>query len=159
MDREPFAHDRADGHARVERRERILEDDLHLAPQLAQRRARRATSTSLPSNSTLARRRLDEAEDRAARRRLAAARFADEAERLAGRDVERDAVHGAHRVRSRVRRRPCLIGKCFARSRTESSGARRRVAVDEAWRCVTAPRCDDERRVRMSRVARGSSAR
>ena len=37
VDRQSFAHDRADGHARIERRERILEDDLDLAAQLPHR--------------------------------------------------------------------------------------------------------------------------
>ncbi len=37
VDRQPFVHGCADGHARVERRERILEDDLHLPSHAAQR--------------------------------------------------------------------------------------------------------------------------
>ena len=39
VDRESLAHDRADRHARIERRERVLKDDLHLAPQPPQRRS------------------------------------------------------------------------------------------------------------------------
>ena len=35
VDGQPFANYRADGHARIERCDRILEDDLHLAPQRA----------------------------------------------------------------------------------------------------------------------------
>ena len=38
----------------------------------------------------------DEAQNHATRRRLAAARFTDEAECFAGHHVERDVVHGAH---------------------------------------------------------------
>ena len=41
-------------------------------------------------------RRLDEPQHRAAERRLAAARFADKPERLAGKDVERHAIDRLH---------------------------------------------------------------
>ena len=78
-------------HARIERRVRVLEDDLHLA-------ARTGASPRAPSaviravDSDRARRRLDQPQDRLAGGRLAAAGLADEAERLACRDREADAV-------------------------------------------------------------------
>ena len=86
-------------HLRVERGERVLKDHLHLAPRPAQR-ARRHRDHVLAVEADLARQRLDQAQDRAAAGRLAAARFADERERLALADVERhvlDRVHPRHR--------------------------------------------------------------
>ena len=70
-------------------------------------------------NEELPRRRLVEADDAAAERRLAAARLADEAERLARRDLEVDAVDGPQDVAGssaadRVDDAP-LSGKCIAR--------------------------------------------
>ena len=61
----------------------ILEDDLHVAAERAQRRAveRRHVRALEPD---LARGRLDQPQDAAAGGRLAAAGFADQAQRLAG---------------------------------------------------------------------------
>src|SRR5215217_1772830 len=53
------------------------------------------TSSSISRARSRALRR-QEAQDRQRRHRLAAARLADDAERLAGFEVERDAVDGAH---------------------------------------------------------------
>ena len=79
--------------ARVQRRVRILEDHLHPPPQRAHLRLAEvgdvgAVEGDLPGG------RLVEAEERAADGRLAAARLADEPERLAALDLERDAVDG-----------------------------------------------------------------
>ena len=49
---ERLADDVADGHARVERRVRILEDDLHLAAHPPQRPRGRASSAPCPSKRT-----------------------------------------------------------------------------------------------------------
>src|SRR5206468_343481 len=71
--------------------ERILEDDLHpLArqPQLA----RRQRDEVPPLEPDAPRTRLDQPQDQARRRGLAAARLADEAQRLALREREADAV-------------------------------------------------------------------
>ena len=91
-----LADDRADRHARVERGVGVLEDDLHVAARA--RAARRLPSARdvLALEPDLARGRLDQAQDAAPGRRLAAARLADEAERLAGCDLEADAVDRVH---------------------------------------------------------------
>ena len=95
VDGQSLAHDRADRHARVERRERILKDDLHLPPQRAQSgRIEREHVRAVERD--LAGRRLDETKNGPAGGRLAAARLADEAERLAALHVEGDAIDGAN---------------------------------------------------------------
>ena len=58
--------------------------------------ARSSVRTSWPSNSTRPRARLDEAQDRARGRRLAAAAFADQRERFAGAQRKRDVLDGVH---------------------------------------------------------------
>ncbi len=90
-----LADDIARCHARVERGERVLEHDLHRAairPQrgLAQRR------DILAIESDRAAGRLDQSQHGARYRRLAAAGFADQAERLAGAEREADAVDRMH---------------------------------------------------------------
>ena len=76
----------ADRHARIEAGERVLEDDLHRAPAAAQRLAvERGEVLAEPQHA--ARGRLDQAQDRAAERRLAAAALADHAQRLARRQA------------------------------------------------------------------------
>src|SRR6185437_13672105 len=84
-------------HARIERRIRILKDDLHLAAQRAQRLAGEREHI-LPIEAHLARRGLDEAQNAPARGGLAAPRLAHESQRLARRNVERDAIDGLHRA-------------------------------------------------------------
>ena len=89
--------DVADGHPRVERRVRILEDDLHVAaqfPDLASRQFRQL----LAHEPHRAARRLDQLEDAVAGCRLPGAGLADEAERLALGDLEADAVDGLDRA-------------------------------------------------------------
>ena len=91
VDLHRVADDRAHPLARVERRVRILEDHLHLAPQRSQRA--RAEIADVPAvEDDPARRRLVEADDRPAERRFAAARLADETERLALPHGEADVV-------------------------------------------------------------------
>src|SRR5216117_2536332 len=92
---ECLADDRAHRHPPIERCVRVLKDDLHLFPERAQR-ALVERRHVLRSEPDLARRRLDEPENRAARRGLAAARLPDQAERLARQDLERHVVHGVH---------------------------------------------------------------
>src|SRR5690348_17037085 len=81
--------------ARVQRRERILEDHLHPSAQcaklaLAERRDVPAVEDDLP------RRRLVQAEEGPPDRGLAAARLAHQPEGLAPPDHEADVVDGAH---------------------------------------------------------------
>ena len=93
LGQQPLADEVADGHARVQRADRILEDDLHPAAHVF-------LSTPCELRIVLAVElraaggRLLEAEQRAAERRLAAAGLADEAEDLAPADLERDVVDG-----------------------------------------------------------------
>ncbi len=92
---ERLADDVARGHARVERGERILEDDLHLAPvrpELGRAQARDVVAAELNG----ARRRLDQTQDEPSDGRLAAAALADEAEGFCRADGEADPVHRAH---------------------------------------------------------------
>ena len=81
----------ADLHSRVERADRVLEDDLHVPAHLLHRRRAEAEELD-PVERDLARRRLDQAQERAAKGRLAAAGLADEAERLAAANLEVDSV-------------------------------------------------------------------
>ena len=67
-------------------RVRVLEDDLHPPPVRLERRALRAGVMSVPSKLDRAGGRLDEPQEQPADGRLAAARLADEAERLAAPD-------------------------------------------------------------------------
>ena len=92
VDDEGLADDRAHRHAGVQRRVGVLEDDLHVAPQVAQR-ALVEGGDVLVLEPHLARGGLDEAEDAAAGGGLAAARLAHEAERLALQDLHGDVVH------------------------------------------------------------------
>src|SRR5262249_6171017 len=90
---EGLTDDIAGALARIERRERVLENDLQLPavrPEfgLAEARDVMAVEPDGPS------RRLDQAHDGAPHRGLAAARLADEPQRLAGADREAHAVHG-----------------------------------------------------------------
>ena len=121
VDRQRFTEDRADGHARIERGERVLEHDLHLAPQGAQVVAAEAQHV-LPVKDDLARGRLDQAQDAAAGGGLAAAGFADHSQRLAAIDRERHAVHRMDAPTSRDNRPP-RTGKCFLRLVTCSRGS------------------------------------
>ncbi len=75
-------HDVAGRHARIERGERILEDDLHLRPQRAQLRLGEMGDVA-SAERMRAGGRLDQPQDRASDRRLAAAGLAHQPERLA----------------------------------------------------------------------------
>src|SRR6266545_4102321 len=93
VDDERFADDVPDCHPRIQRGIGILEDDLRLPahrPQLASRDRRQLP----PEEAHRPGGRLQELEDAVSRRRLARAGLADQAERLAGVDVERDVVDG-----------------------------------------------------------------
>ena len=85
--------DVADPQPRVERRIRVLEHHLQLAA-IGPHPVTRQRVDALAADPDLAGGRLDQLEDGLARGRLAAAALADEAQGLALRDVERDAVDG-----------------------------------------------------------------
>ena len=90
-----LADDLADGHARVERRGGILENNLHFLAVRQHIRLlfRLAVKNHLAAVQHLARRRLDQTQDRAAERRLAAAGLAHDAERFTGIQCERNVLH------------------------------------------------------------------
>ena len=67
--------------------------------------------------------RLEQPQQRAADRRLAAAALAHQPQRLAAADAERHAVDGIDLARDACENTPLWIGKCFLRSLTSSSGA------------------------------------
>ena len=93
VDDERLGDDLADGHARVQARVGVLEDELHVMAH-ALELALVHVSHVLALEHHLAVRGVREAHDAAARRGLAAARLAHEAEGLAGIDVEADVVDG-----------------------------------------------------------------
>src|SRR5207302_7074081 len=83
--------------ARIQARVRILEDDLQASPVRThgaggQRREIGAFEPYFAGG------RLDQLQHRAPDRALARARFADEAQHLAFRDLETDVIDGAHRA-------------------------------------------------------------
>ncbi len=80
----------ADGDARVERGERILEDDLEIPADLAHVSCAELGELN-PFERDRARGRTRQLQDRASRRRLAATRLAHQAQGLAGSDGEGDA--------------------------------------------------------------------
>src|SRR5207244_2883584 len=95
VDLHRVADDRPDALARVERRVRVLEDHLHLAPQRPQRpRAQPADRGA--AEDDVAGGGLEQPHNRPAEGRLAAARLADEPQRLAFGDGEADVVDGVH---------------------------------------------------------------
>ena len=81
--------------ARVERGEGVLEDDLHAPPIGLQGVALEGRDVRAVEDDP-AGGGVDEPQQQPADGRLAAARLAHETERLAARDLEVDAVHGAH---------------------------------------------------------------
>src|SRR5579884_2172200 len=101
VDRERLRDDLPHALPRVERRVRILEDDLHLAADRPQR-ALAEMGDVAPVEPHDARGRLEQPDDEARGRRLAATRLADDPERLAaahGQGDVLDRVHDALRPR------------------------------------------------------------
>jgi hypothetical protein len=118
VDLERLADRGADAHARVERRVGVLEDHLHPLAQRPHRRVGQARDV-LAVEADRAAGRLQQPQHGAAERRLAAARLADQAERLAGRDRQRHVLDGAHQRRLAGERapQPHLRGRRLARPR------------------------------------------
>jgi len=104
---------------RIERGVGILEDDLHVAAQRAQRLAVEPRDLGA-LEPDLAGTGLDQPQDAAAGRRLAAARFAHQPQCFAGSNVEADAIDGVHALEPRARRRPpSPQSACAGRAPTE----------------------------------------
>src|SRR5215475_703133 len=91
-----------DPHARVEGGKWILKDDLHVPPQLSQL-GRGGLEDILSFKADGTRGGLNQPQDHAAERGLSAARFAYEAQCLAGENVERNSAYGSN-LRRTVRR-------------------------------------------------------
>src|SRR5262249_58167350 len=95
VDDEGLAHDRGDSHPGIERGVRVLEDGLYGTAIAAEPIAVEPGERDPVEADRAAGGRFD-VEDHPGRGRLATARFADEAERPADLDRERDGVDGAH---------------------------------------------------------------
>jgi len=124
VDQERLADEVEQGHARVERGERILEDHLHLATKARSSDSRsRPSSTTLPpvSRMKISPRSLDGSQDAPRGGGLAAAALPHQAQRLALVDVEVDAVDRAD-VAHRPPQEPLRTGKSFRKPATRSSG-------------------------------------
>src|SRR5579862_327702 len=93
MNRERLRYDRAYSHPRVKRCDRVLEHHLDAATQRTQLSAMCA-SPILPTETHLPGVRLDQAQEHARERCLAAARLTHDTERFPSREGEADAVHG-----------------------------------------------------------------
>jgi hypothetical protein len=146
MDHERLGDDVADRHPRVQRAERILENDLHLPP-LATHGLRRQAGQVLAAMQHLARRRLDEPQQQAAGGRLAATGFADEREGLSGADRQRDAVDRPHH---RPGAEGVTGGEMLAERARLDEGlvpAHGAPAPADAWRTQATLRCSASRTV------------
>jgi len=97
VDHERLLDDRLDVHARVERAEGVLEHDLHAPPQPPHLVGRQRPDVD-PVEHDAPGGQLEQAQDAARDRRLAAARLAHQTERLAAAHGEGDVVNGMHDV-------------------------------------------------------------
>jgi hypothetical protein len=94
-----FGDRRADLRARVERRRRVLEDDLHVTPVRAQTAARGQPDHVAPVEADRARGRRNQTHERPRDRRLARTALADQRQTVRARgQPERDAIDGSHRA-------------------------------------------------------------
>ena len=89
------SHDLDGSLARVQRRLRVLEDHLHLPSQGAQLAPAGVTDVTA-AEADRSRGRLEQADQSARERRLAAARLADDTQRLTLHQLEGDVIHGVH---------------------------------------------------------------
>ena len=150
MQRQAFGDDAADRHARAERAERILEDDLDAAPHGAQHRAVGAVDARAVERHRAGGDRLQR-EQGQAERRLARPRFADDAERLAAAQAERRAPHGVEAAPPEAAVRDLEADANLARV-----DEHRRVRVD---RRDGAPRPAGEQRLRVAVLRRSEHRR
>ena len=111
MDDQRLADDVAGGHARIERRIRVLIDHLHLfAVGKHPRRVEVGDVGAVHKNAAAGR--LQQLEQRATHRRLAAARLAHQPQRLAALDRERHAGDRID-VAAHPRQQSAVDGKVF----------------------------------------------
>ena len=103
---------------RAAEEERVLQHDAELAAVRAELTSRR----SFPSTRTVPARRVVEARDQLRRRRLAAARLADERDAAAGRDLELEAVD--HRLAAVGEDDPVELDATVERGRARSRPGR-----------------------------------
>ena len=109
-----FGEHVADGHSRVERAVRVLENHLHLTAQRAHLALREAEQVA-PVEPDLPRSRLDQAQREASGGRLAAARFADQRQSFPGVELEADVVDRANRLE--------VLDQVFCAQQRRHSGA------------------------------------
>ncbi|TDD83625.1 hypothetical protein E1298_21005 [Actinomadura rubrisoli] len=100
-----LGEDVGDAHPRVQGRERVLEDDLDVAPQGPAMGGAQGGRV-LAEDGDAPPLRAGQPQDLHQRRGLAAARLAHQRERLPLPDVESDAVHGAHGTGAALEERP-----------------------------------------------------
>src|SRR5262249_42442232 len=103
MDRKRLAHDHADAHTSVERSYGILKYDLDSAAQPVEFWSMRPEPV-MSAKSHLARIGLDETKDHTRESRLAAARFADDAERFTSFEGKCDPIDSQRAPRAAVSR-------------------------------------------------------
>ncbi len=95
MNHQRLADDVLHIHSGIERAERVLKDDLHVAPQTAHlAMTGRQQVAALKAHAAGSR--LDQAQYQPAQRAFTRSRFADQSKSFAGVNVERHIVHGAH---------------------------------------------------------------
>ena len=111
-----LGNDLGDTAARIERRLRVLEDHLEPGAQRAQPVLRQARDV-LPVEQQPARRRCVEAHQGAPEAGLAGAALADDAQRVAGRERQVDAVQDIDRRRGAERRLAAVVRQGQAQSR------------------------------------------
>lgn len=109
MNHQRLGDDFFNPHARVERGEGVLKDDLHVTAEAAQVAGTRGKNV-LAVEVDAAGRGLDQAEDHASEGGLAATGLADQTQGLAGMNVERHVIHRTHF--SLVPTRTKHIGAC-----------------------------------------------
>src|ERR1700676_388423 len=89
------SHDIASPHARIERGERVLEDDLHRTPVLAQLGlSEKGDIQAIEPDAAAGR--FDQPQDTARHRGFAAAGLTDQPERFPDAQRKADAIHGMH---------------------------------------------------------------
>ena len=109
---ERLADNCSDAHSRIERSERILKHHLHFAAKRAQRLAARGEKIA-SLDEQFAGVGLDQAQQHARERRLAAAGFADDRERFAGGDSRLTSSTAATRACESIARVLVEPGKCL----------------------------------------------
>jgi len=131
MDHQPFLDDAADGHTGIERAERVLKDDLHVASQAAQDRASGGAHVQ-PIEQHAPGRGQQQSQDGPAGSGLAAARLAHQAERFAPADLKADVVHRAH-MPHHTRKQPPAHGKVLLEVFDLQQRTTHRQQLTRAW--------------------------